>query len=634
MTSEPPSDVSTTVSPTGRTAWSRAMQTPLRAYLRTETSGATLLLLAVLAALVWANLGAGSYRHAWDARVAVTVGHSGVSLTLREWINSGLMTFFFFVVGLEARREFDIGELRERRRSVVPVLAAFGGMGAAVAIYLAINAGHASAHGWGAAMSTDTAVALGLLALVGPRNSDRLRAFLLTVVVADDIVALAVIALVYTGNFRAMPLLLAAVPLGAAVVLCRLQIRIGPLLALLGGAAWVAVLKSGVDPVVVGLLMGLLTFAYTAQRTSLELATERFREFREQPTAGLARAALAQVRSATSLNERLQDLWHPWTSYAIVPLFALANSGIRFDGTLLRHAATSPVTLGILAGLALGKPLGIVAVSWLNTRLSRSRLRPPVGWASVLGGGTIAGIGFTVALLIASRAFSGPTLDEAKVGILASAIAALGTTWLVFRVTAMLPAGWRIRALVGDVEPLSDLAVDVEPEFDHIRGPLHAPVTIVEYGDFECPFCGRAEPIIRELLGDFEYVRYVWRQLPLNDVHPNAQLAAEASEAAAAQGAFWPMHDRLLDRQDALEPDDLLEHARQLGLDVSQFSADVAAHLGARRVVEDIDSADLSGVSGTPTFFINGLRHFGAYDAETLSTAVRAAGAIALRRSA
>jgi Na+/H+ antiporter NhaA len=630
----PPGEPSASVQPTGRTAWSHALSTPLRSYLRTETSGAVVLLVGVLAALLWANLGPGSYREVWDTRIAVSIGHSGVSLTLRDWINSGLMTFFFFVVGLEARREIDLGELRERRRSVVPALAAFGGMAAAVAIYLAINAGHHSAHGWGAAMSTDTAVALGLLALVGPPNSERLRAFLLTVVVVDDIVALAVIGVVYTGSFRAMPLLAGAVTVGAAFFLCRLQVRIGALLALLGAVAWVAVLKSGVDPVVVGLVMGLLTYAYTAERSSLEQATERFREFREQPTAGLARAALAQLRSATSTNERFQELWHPWTSYAIVPLFAVANAGIRLDRELITRAASSPVTLGILFGLAVGKPVGIFAMSWINTRLTGGRLRPPVGWASVVGGGTIAGIGFTVALLIASRAFSGRTLDEAKVGILASALAALATTWLVFRLTAMLPAGWQIRALVGHAEPLLDLAVDVEPQYDHIRGPIDAPVTIVEYGDFECPFCGRAEPIIREVLGDFQNVRYVWRHLPLNDVHPNAQVAAQASEAAAAQGAFWRMHDLLLERQGALEPADLVEHARQLGLDVDRFSGDVAGDVAAKRVAEDVDSADLSGVTGTPTFFINGRRHFGAYDVETLSEAVRAAGAVALHGAA
>jgi protein-disulfide isomerase len=155
-------------------------------------------------------------------------------------------------------------------------------------------------------------------------------------------------------------------------------------------------------------------------------------------------------------------------------------------------------------------------------------------------------------------------------------------------------------------------------------------VTVVEYGDFECPYCGQAEPVVRELLRDFADVRYVWRHLPLNDVHVNAQLAAEAAEAAADQGAFWEMHDVLLDHQDALRPDDLVAYALQLGLDVERFSHDLRVHSGASRIAEDVDSADLSGVSGTPTFFINGQRHYGAYDIATLSAAVRAAGARAV----
>jgi protein-disulfide isomerase len=175
------------------------------------------------------------------------------------------------------------------------------------------------------------------------------------------------------------------------------------------------------------------------------------------------------------------------------------------------------------------------------------------------------------------------------------------------------------------------LRVDVvDEERDHLRGPLDAPVTIVEYGDFECPFCGQAEPVMRELLRDFGDVRYVWRHLPLNDVHSHAQLAAEASEAAAAQDAFWELHDLLLEHQDALSVDDLIGYGRRLGLDVDRFVADLREREGAARVASDVDSADLSNVSGTPTFFINGRRHYGAYDIATLSTAVRAAGARAV----
>ncbi len=614
----------------GRTAWARSVQTPLREFLRTETGGAAVLLAAAVAALVWVNVDASSYDSLWQTTLSIDVGGTGVSLELREWVNSGLMTFFFFVLGLEARREFDLGELRERRRFALPLLAGIGGMAVAVAIYLLFNAGRPSAHGWGVAMSTDTAFALGLLALVGPRFPDRLRAFMLTVVIVDDILALVVIALVYTEEITLSALLVAIGLFGVVLVAKALRVRVGLVYFALGVAIWVALLESGVEPIVVGLAMGLLAYAYPVARSDLERATERFREFREQPTPELARSVRIGLRSAVSPNERLQLLYHPWTSYLIVPLFALANAGIAIDGAFLERALTSPITLGIVVGYVVGKPVGIVGSAWLLTRLSRGRLRPPVGWAAVAGGGTIAGIGFTVALLVATLAFHGPQLDEAKLGILSAALGAALLTWLLFRATALLPRSLRIRALLGTAEPLVDLYIDVDPERDHIRGPLVAPVTVVEYGDFECPYCGQAEPVVRELLRDFGDVRYVWRHLPLNDVHPNTQLAAEAAEAAADQGAFWEMHDLLFAHQDALRPNDLVSYAAQLGLDVERFANDLREHAGAARVAEDVDSADLSGVSGTPTFFVNGRRHYGAYDIATLSAAVRAAGARAV----
>jgi Na+/H+ antiporter NhaA len=549
----------------GKTAWARSLETPLREFLRTETGGAAFLLAAAVAALVWVNLDTSSYASVWGTKLSIDLGGARVALDLRQWVNSGLMTFFFFVVGLEARREFDLGELRERRRFALPLLASIGGMAAAVAIYLAFNAGRSSAHGWGIAMSTDTAFVLGLLALVGPRFPDRLRAFLLTVAVVDDVVALVVIATVYTDTLRVVPLLAAAAFFGAVLVVRRIRVRAGLVYVVLGAGAWVGLLKSGVEPVVVGLVMGLLVYAHLAPRSSLERATERFREFREQPTADLARVAGLEIRSATSPNERLQQLFHPWTSYLIVPLFALANAGIAIDGAFLARAFGSPITLGVMVGYIVGKPVGIFGCSWLATRLSGRRLQPPVGWVAVAGGGTIAGIGFTVSLLVATLAFDGRQLEEAKVGILSAALGAALITWLVFRATALLPRRLRIRALLGTAEALVDLYIDVDPERDHVRGPLDAPVTLVEYGDFECPYCGQAEPVVRELLRDFGDVRYVWRHLPLSDVHARAQLAAEAAEAAAEQGAFWEMHDLLLDHQDRLGPGDLVRYAEQLG---------------------------------------------------------------------
>ena len=380
--------------------------------------------------------------------------------------------------------------------------------------------------------------------------------------------------------------------------------------------------------------MGLLTYAYPSSRSALEEATEHFREFREQPTPELARIAQKGLKSTISPNERLQQLYHPWTSYIIVPLFALANAGVAVDGAVLRRAASSPVTLGIVVGFVVGKSFGTFGVTLVVTKLTRGRLRPPVGWAAVAGGGTIAGIGFTLALLVASLAFEGQTLEEAKIGILAAALCATTLTWLLFRATTRLPRRIRTLALAGGTEPLTDLYPDVDRGRDHIRGPLDAPVTIVEYADFECPYCGQAEPAIRELLADFGDVQYVWRHLPLSDVHVNAELAAEASEAAADQGAFWEMHDLILAHQDELQPTTLLGYADRLGLDVELFTSTLREHTAAARVAEDVDSADLSGVSGTPTFFINGRRHYGAYDIATLTSAVMAVGARAYAKTA
>jgi protein-disulfide isomerase len=232
-----------------------------------------------------------------------------------------------------------------------------------------------------------------------------------------------------------------------------------------------------------------------------------------------------------------------------------------------------------------------------------------------------------VSILIATLQFTGIELQEAKLGVLTAAVGASVLTAVVFRVTSLLPRRARLRALVGEPDALVDLAQPVDDDRDHIRGAMDAPVTLVEYGDFECPYCGRAEPIIRELLAGFGDLRYVWRHLPLNDVHQHAQLASEASEAAGEQGKFWEMYDTLLTHQEALNVRDLVRYAEDLGLDVDQFREDLRKRKGMGRIAEDVESADASNVSGTPTFFINNRRHYGAYDVDTLSAEVKAARA-------
>ena len=607
----------------GRTAWARDRSAPLRAFVRTESGSAIVLVAGIVSALVWANIDASSYETVWRTDFTIALGRYGITQDLRTWVNSGLMTLFFLVVGLETRREFDLGDLRERRRFVLPIVAGVAGMIIPIGIYLLINQGRMSVHGWGVAMSTDTALALGVLAVLGRDIPDRMRVFVLTVFVVDDLAALAVIAVAYSDRVTLTPLVVAAAAFALLLLAVRLRLERRMVFVGLGILMWGALRTSGVDPIVAGLAIGLAAPAYTPARDELQAATGLVREFREQPTPELAKSARVGLSSTLSPNARLQTLFHPWTSYLIVPVFALANAGIVLSTDFLSHAYTAPVTLGVLVGYVVGKPLAVVSSSWAVTRLSRGRIRPPIGDAAVIASGTIAGIGFTVALLIADRAFAGPELDQAKLGALSAAVLAAVVTWAVLRITALLPAQRRARALLGDPRLIQDLIPAVDPDRDHIRGPHRAAITVIEFGDFECPYCGQAEPVVRELLADTT-IRYVWRNLPLTDVHPRAQMAAEAAEAAAAQGAFWPMHDLLLQRQNALTRDDLLHYAERLDLDTTRLGDDLDRGAYATRIAQDVESADLSGVSGTPTFFINGQRHYGAYDIDTLTAAITA----------
>ena len=605
----------------GRTAWARDRSAPLRAFVRTESGSAIVLVAGIVTALAWANIDASSYESVWRTDFSITLGRYGITQDLRTWVNSGLMTLFFLVVGLETRREFDLGDLRERRRFVLPIVAGVAGMIIPIGIYLLINQGRMSVHGWGVAMSTDTALALGVLAVLGRDIPDRMRVFVLTVFVVDDLAALAVIAVAYSDRVTMTPLVVAAAAFALLLLAVRLRLERRMVFVGLGILMWGALRTSGVDPIVAGLAIGLAAPAYTPARDELQAATGLVRQFREQPTPELAKSARVGLSSTLSPNARLQTLFHPWTSYLIVPVFALANAGIVLNADFLSHAYTAPVTLGVLVGYVVGKPLAVVSSSWAVTRLSRGRIRPPIGDAAVIASGTIAGIGFTVALLIADRAFAGPELDQAKLGALSAAVLAAVVTWAVLRITALLPAQRRARALLGDPRLIQDLIPAVDPDRDHVRGPHRAAITVIEFGDFECPYCGQAEPVVRELLADTT-IRYVWRNLPLTDVHPRAQMAAEAAEAAAAQGVFWPMHDLLLQHQTALTRDDLLHYAEQLDLDTARLGDDLDRGAYATRIAQDVESADLSGVSGTPTFFINGQRHYGAYDIDTLTAAI------------
>jgi Na+/H+ antiporter NhaA len=619
-------DTTTTVPAAGRTAWARNLAAPIRGFLYAETGGAVFLAAAAAAALLWANVSPDSYASVWQTRLAIVLGSHELATDLRGWVNEGLMTLFFLVVGLEAKRELDLGELRERRRLAIPVMCSLGGMAAAAGLYLAINAGGPGATGWGAALSTDTALALGTLALVTRGRAIRLRVFLLTMVIIDDLAALVVIALAYSSRVSVTALAVAVALFAVLVALRWAGSWRVPAAALVAVGIWLAMFKSGIDAVIAGLAIGLVTSAYPPARDDLERSTELTRSFREQPTPELAYSARASLTAAISPNERLQYRLHPWTSRVIVPLFALANAGIHLDGDVLSAAARSPVTWGILAAYVVGKPLGIMGAAWLATRPALGGARLTVTFPALAGAAASAGVGFTISLLVATLAFHGALLEQAKIGVLATAVVSPALAWCAFQVMVRLPAETRARQLGATTGAIVDLAEDVDPERDHIRGRVEAPVTLVQYGDFECPYCAHAAPVIDKLLDHLgNELRYVFRHLPLNDVHPSAQVASEAAEAAGAQGAFWEMHDRLIRNPDALAPSDLYRHASELGLDLERFSDDLRRRRHAAHVTEDVQSADASGVSGTPTFFVNGRRHQGAYDIDTLTRAVKAA---------
>jgi protein-disulfide isomerase len=321
-----------------------------------------------------------------------------------------------------------------------------------------------------------------------------------------------------------------------------------------------------------------------------------------------------------SVNERLQTTLHPWTGYVIVPLFALANAGVDLRGGLLGEALRSPLTWGVVLGLVAGKLVGVGLGALGAVRLGFGSLPQGVGSGQVLGGAALSGIGFTVSLLIAGLAFDTPALrSQATVGVLIAAVLSTVVGWLVFRLAAVL-RGERTAAL-----PMV-LDRPVEVGHDHIRGRADAPLTLVEYGDFECPFCGKATGVVRELVTRFgDDLRYVFRHLPLTDVHEHAELAAQAAEAAGAQERFWEMHDLMFRHQDELQLEDLIGYAGDLGLDVEQFTRDLGEGRHAERVRMDAASAEASGARGTPTFFIGDHRHIGAHDTETLASALEAA---------
>lgn len=601
----------------------RALPPGLRAFLATEVGSTSVLLAATAAGLLWRNGPFGdSYDGFWHTPLAISVGNAEFSLTLLDWVNEGLMTLFFFVIGLEISREVVVGQLRHRRIVAVPVSAAIGGMAVPALIYTAVNAGGPGSAGWGIPMASDTAFVLGLLTVVGARCAEPLRAFLLTLAVADDIGAILVVAVFYTRGFSAW-LLLVVVALFALVVLAR-RVRLGraPVYVLLGVGMWYAALRSGVHPTLVGIALGVLVNVYAPSEYQILQAGELVHALGRDPSPELAREASRSVRQVVSVNERLQLLLHPWTSYLIVPLFALANAGVRLDPAGLRAAATSPISIGIVLALVVGKFVGISVGSWVPLRLNIGDLPGNLVWGQLFGGAAVAGVGFTVSLFITLLAFDDPAMQsQAKIGIIAGSLLAAGLGWLIFRLAWDRGAVCAPPSGPDEPPPYDGPLIDEVTPSDHVLGPADAPVTLVEYGDYECPYCGKAHRVVKELLELYgDRLRFAFRHFPLREIHPHAMAAAVVAEAAADAGRFWEMHDLLFANQRALTDLDLEAYAAELGVDPW---ANVAEHRD--RVQASVDSGVRNGVQGTPTFFINETRYEGEHIVAAMSEAINAA---------
>lgn len=404
----------------------RLVARPLRSFLDTEVAGGVVLLVGTILALVWANSPfSGSYESLWSTEISLEIGGLHIEEDLKHWVNDALMVFFFFVVGLEIKRELVRGELADKRKAALPVAAALGGMVVPALIYLAFNAGTAASRGWGIPMATDIAFALGVLALVAPRAPAPLKVFLLSLAIVDDIGAIVVIAIFYSTGVNFTALAIAVGLLGVVVILQRIKVWWIPIYGILGFGIWLATFESGVHATLAGVALGLLTPVQPLDKSQRRRIPLFESDDEGEIPAYEAQRTHRRIHESTSVAERLEYIIHPFTSFLIIPIFAVANAGVVLSADSLESASTSPVTLGIVAGLVIGKIVGIAGASFLSVRLGIAT--PPEGTSvrDLVGVASVAGIGFTVSLFITELAFRQTEFaDEAKVGVLVASVTA------------------------------------------------------------------------------------------------------------------------------------------------------------------------------------------------------------------
>jgi NhaA family Na+:H+ antiporter len=431
----PPRSLGSTTIRATRSRVSGGWLLPAQQYIHNEVVGGVTLLFAALAALAWANSPwEPSYHRFQETIITVSIGPFSVSKNLRHWVNDVLMVLFFFVVGLEIKREFIRGELSDAGQAVLPIAAALGGMVVPALIYSVFNSGGEGRFGWGIPMATDIAFALGVLALLGKRIPSQLRIFLLALATVDDIGAIVVIAAVYTKQLSVAALVSAGLLLIVLVAMVHSGFRNAVVYLSVALLFWLAMLKSGIHATIGGVVLGAIvpTRASFEQETFVGAAQahlEGFTQALHEGDVDHAEAKLGEIEELTRMTEapleRLERLIHPWVNYLVLPIFALTNAGVTLSGPMVREASTSPVMWGVLAGLLIGKPVGIVACSWVAVRSGLATISKDMTWTLVIGVGLLGGIGFTVSIFMTGLAFDAQNLvANAKVGILAASLVA------------------------------------------------------------------------------------------------------------------------------------------------------------------------------------------------------------------
>jgi NhaA family Na+:H+ antiporter len=410
----------------------RRLARPVARFLRIEAAGGMLMLVGTVAALVWFNVAAHSYETFWNTQLAIELGGFHLDLTLHEWVNDGLMALFFFVAGMEIKREMVSGELRDPKAAALPIVAALGGMIVPALIYTAFNYGGVGSNGWGIPMATDIAFAVGVVSLLGSRVPVQLKLFLLTLAVADDLGGIGVIAVFYSDGLAFGWLAGAFGIFGVMHVLRRFSVWFFPVYVVLGAVAWYFMLRSGVHATIAGVVIGFLTPTKPLRAgVGTEAIADRLENQPELSAADVKHASFL-IRESVPVDERLMNLLHPWTSFLIIPIFALANAAIPLNGEALSAAASSSITWGVALGLLVGKAVGVTGMAWLGVKVGVARLPRGATWLHMLGAAVAAAIGFTVAIFITGISFTDVVLQEdAKIGIFAASIAAAVVSSLI-----------------------------------------------------------------------------------------------------------------------------------------------------------------------------------------------------------